>query len=94
MNSSWKTQFVSVLGAFAAMICLTVAATTPLAMTIQIASDRVCMVPSDCERKIGMKSAITSSGANNKGFVAGQVLPFRASKRRYRSTPCASPTAS
>ena len=31
MNSSWKTQFVSVIGAFAAMICLTIAATTPLA---------------------------------------------------------------
>lgn len=31
MNSSWKTQFVSVVGAFAAMICLTIAATTPLA---------------------------------------------------------------
>ena len=31
MNSSWKTQFVSVLGAFAAMLRLTIAATTPLA---------------------------------------------------------------
>ena len=31
MNRSWKTQIVSVLGAFAAMICLTIAATTPLA---------------------------------------------------------------
>ena len=31
MNRTWKTQFVSVIGAFAAMICLTIAATTPLA---------------------------------------------------------------
>jgi hypothetical protein len=31
MNSNWKTQFVSVVGAFAAMLCLTIAATTPLA---------------------------------------------------------------
>ncbi len=31
MNRTWKTQFVSVVGAFVAMICLTVAATTPLA---------------------------------------------------------------
>jgi hypothetical protein len=31
MNSNWKAQFVSAIGAFAAMICLTIAATTPLA---------------------------------------------------------------
>ena len=31
MNSNWKTHFVSAIGAFAAMICLTIAATTPLA---------------------------------------------------------------
>lgn len=31
MNLTWKTQFVSVVGAFAAMLCLTIAATTPLA---------------------------------------------------------------
>ncbi|MEO9131003.1 MAG: hypothetical protein ABI240_07320 [Sphingomonas sp.] len=30
MNSSWKTECVSVIGAFAAMTCLTIAATTPL----------------------------------------------------------------
>ena len=31
MNSNWKTHFVSAIGAFAAMICLTIAATTLLA---------------------------------------------------------------
>ena len=31
MNSNWKTHFVSAISAFAAMICLTIAATTPFA---------------------------------------------------------------